>query len=255
MARKRMISPEFWTDEKIGSLNVEARLLFMGLISNADDEGRLPGNTMLIKSMIFPYDNYTVTKVEDWLLSLCRLNIIKRYKVDGQTYIQIVNFSKHQTINRPTPSKIPVFESSLEESLTTHGGLSEDSLLKEDKLKEDKLKEININIFALWNSFRIIVHKELTSTITTAIEKALKRYSADDIKLAIDRYAQIYHDDKYFFNYKWNLADFLTQGNALPEFLDEGSKWENYPNKRKEDKYVPYTGEPDDDKWEPYTGN
>lgn len=144
MARKRMISPEFWTDEKLGILPVETRLLFMGLISNADDEGRLPGNTMLVKSVIFPYDNFSNNKIEEWLLSLAQQNIIVRYKFDNQTYIQIVNFSKHQTINRPTPSKIPTFELLTEDSLNTHGELIDNSLLIEKKRKEKKLIEVKI---------------------------------------------------------------------------------------------------------------
>ena len=107
MARKRMISPEFWTDEKIGLMPTEARLLFMGLISNADDEGRLPGNTLLVKSMIFPYDSYSANKTEEWLKTLCQSQVIIRYQVNSQTYIQVVNFLKHQTINKATESKIP----------------------------------------------------------------------------------------------------------------------------------------------------
>ena len=34
-----MIDPNFWTDEKLGECSIQERLLFMGLISNADDEG------------------------------------------------------------------------------------------------------------------------------------------------------------------------------------------------------------------------
>ena len=160
MARKRMISPEFWTDEKVGLMPVEARLLFMGLISNADDTGRLPGNALLVKSMIFPYDNYTINKIDEWLKLLCQQKIIIRYKVDSQTYIQVVNFLKHQTINRPTTSKIPAFTPCVEDSLRTHGGLTEDSLLIEDNIKEVKLKEKKLS-YAEFVSMAEEEHKKL----------------------------------------------------------------------------------------------
>lgn len=141
MARKRMVSPEFWTDEKLGLMPVEARLLFMGLISNADDAGRLPGNTLLVKSMIFPYDTCSTNKVEDWIKLLHQHRLINRYNVNDQTYIQIINFTKHQNINRPTPSKIPAFEALTEDSLRTHGALTEDSLPIEEKRIEKKRRE------------------------------------------------------------------------------------------------------------------
>ena len=40
MARRRMIDPNFWESEDVSRLSLFARLLFIGMISNADDEGR-----------------------------------------------------------------------------------------------------------------------------------------------------------------------------------------------------------------------
>lgn len=158
MARKRMIDPGFWIDEKLGTVSPFVRLLFMGLISNADDEGRLPGHPALIKSQIFPYDvDITVQLVDEWLNQLQELGIITIYTMDNQTYIQIKNFLKHQTINRPTKSKYPAPpEPSLtlqvdekdekisknDSSSNTHGGLTDDSLPKEEKGREENRKRI-----------------------------------------------------------------------------------------------------------------
>jgi hypothetical protein len=110
MARKRMIDPSFWVDEKLGTVDPVVRLLFMGLISQADDEGRLNGHPSLIKSLIFPYDHsIQVNDVDEWLnlLSLEERKLIQRYEVDHQKYILITNFKKHQTINKPQKSKLP----------------------------------------------------------------------------------------------------------------------------------------------------
>ena len=41
MARIRTIKPEFWTDEKLAPLSPICRLTFLGLVSMADDAGRL----------------------------------------------------------------------------------------------------------------------------------------------------------------------------------------------------------------------
>jgi uncharacterized phage protein (TIGR02220 family) len=190
-----MISPEFWTDEKLGLMPVEARLLFMGLVSNADDAGRLPGNTLLVKSMVFPYDNYSVNKIDEWLKLLCQQNLIIRYKIDSQTYIQVVNFLKHQTINRPTPSRIPGFiEDELqlnEDSLNTHGGLTEDSLLIEKKRREEKVKESNIpfeDIISYLNEKAVTSYKHTTPKTQEHIKARWnEKFTLDDFITVIDK--------------------------------------------------------------------
>lgn len=40
MARKRMIDPSIWINEDFGTLSNLAKLVFIGLFSLADDEGR-----------------------------------------------------------------------------------------------------------------------------------------------------------------------------------------------------------------------
>ena len=56
MARKRMIDPEFWSDEEIATLSFPARLFYIGLWNFADDEGKGKGHSKLLKAQIFPYD-------------------------------------------------------------------------------------------------------------------------------------------------------------------------------------------------------
>lgn len=115
MARKRMIDPSFWEDEKLGTLEPTARLLFMGLISQADDDGRLKGHPSLLRSLIFPYDeSITIAHIESWLILLAdkERSLIARYEVDNQKYIWVRNFKKHQTINKPQKSKLPSYQDS-----------------------------------------------------------------------------------------------------------------------------------------------
>lgn len=84
------------------------------------------------------------------------------------------------------------------------------------------------NIFNYWNTKNIIVHRELNDTIHKAIEKALKKYSEEEIKTYIDRYDTVIKDKDYFWSYKWSLKTFLTQGNGISCFTDEGETWVNY---------------------------
>lgn len=47
--RIRSIKPEMWQDEDFGLLDPEAQLLFIGLISHADDHGRFKGSAMRVR--------------------------------------------------------------------------------------------------------------------------------------------------------------------------------------------------------------
>ena len=141
MARKRMIDPSFWTDEKLGEYcNMVERLLFMGLISNADDEGRGRANPKLLMSSIFPYDDMRISDFKNSLAKLAGLGLIRLYQVEGQQYFEVVNFAKHQTINKPTPSAFPPSTVGLPEDYgSTTVGLPPKR--KEEKRKEVKGKE------------------------------------------------------------------------------------------------------------------
>lgn len=125
MARIRSIKPDLWQDEAIGDLAVEARLLFIGLITQADDEGRLRGDPRLIGAQIFPYDAPPPEQVEAWLAELDRAGLILRYAHAGRPLISLPAWERHQKINRPNESPLPGPES--EGSMRTHGTITEDS--------------------------------------------------------------------------------------------------------------------------------
>lgn len=146
MARKRMIDPDFWTDEKLGLCKRDERLFFMGLISNADDEGKGRGNIKLLRSMIFPYDDDIKTKdVEQMACSIMEKGMALFYVIDGQDFYYLPNFNKHQVINKPNESKIPNPPENRQEVVLPEYYSSTTVVLppnrKEVKLIEEKRKE------------------------------------------------------------------------------------------------------------------
>lgn len=146
MARKRMIDPDFWTDEKLGLCKRDERLFFMGLISNADDEGRGRGNIKLLKATIFPYDDdLKVKDIEQMACSLMEKGMAIFYVVDGQDFYCLPNFPKHQVINKPTESKIPEVPIDREKVVLPYYYRSDTVSLppkrKEEKRREEKGKE------------------------------------------------------------------------------------------------------------------
>jgi hypothetical protein len=105
--RIRTLKPEMWADEKIGALSRDARLLFVGLVTLADDEGRFRAMPSAILGHVFPYDEDALRKLEKWTRELERGHLLVRYQHAGVTYGALNGWSKHQKINRPNPSELP----------------------------------------------------------------------------------------------------------------------------------------------------
>jgi len=112
MARIRTIKPEFPQSESMGRVSREARYCFIMLWTVADDSGRLRGNSRMLASLLFPYDDDVSGLIDGWLDELAAEGCIVKYQVDGNSYIQIANWLIHQKIDKPSQSKIPEFDES-----------------------------------------------------------------------------------------------------------------------------------------------
>ena len=114
MPRIRYLKPDFFKDEDIATLPFECRLFYEGLWVFADKAGRLEDRPARLKAEIFPYDNVDAEKCLD-LLSKPKSGsgqpFINRYATEGQRFIQINTFLKHQRPHHTeAESKIPPFQ-------------------------------------------------------------------------------------------------------------------------------------------------
>lgn len=107
MPRIRTIKPEFPQSESMGRVHRESRLCFIQLWTLADDAGRLRGNSRMLASLLYPYDLDAGSLIGTWLNELEKETCIQRYQINGDSYIQIINWLTHQRIDRPSESKIP----------------------------------------------------------------------------------------------------------------------------------------------------
>lgn len=105
--RIRSLKPEMWQDEKIGRVTRDARLLFVGLITLADDEGRFRAPAPLVLGHIYPWDTVSPRRLESWMRELEEVGLVVRYEVGGQRYGHLPGWAKHQVINRARPSMLP----------------------------------------------------------------------------------------------------------------------------------------------------
>lgn len=93
MARSRNIKPGFFKNEILGEQDPAIRLLFIGLWTLADREGRLEDRPKRIKGELFPFDSFDI---DPMLNQLQAEKFLVRYEVEDMRYLQIVNFVKHQ---------------------------------------------------------------------------------------------------------------------------------------------------------------
>lgn len=108
MARQRFIWPTIWKDPVFGRLQPLEQIMFIGLFSIADDEGRLLADPAYLRSELFPYKDYTTKKVQtirDGVVGKC--NSIHLYRAPEVEYIALLNWDEFQKPKYPKPSKIP----------------------------------------------------------------------------------------------------------------------------------------------------
>jgi hypothetical protein len=120
MARIRSIHPGLWTDEAFMSLSANARLLLIGLWTEAHDDGVFEWKPLTLKARIFPVDN---VDVETLLAELIAVDVIKRATGFPKEPGMIRNFRKYQRPQKPNESGL------LPDEYRTYVGLKADSTL------------------------------------------------------------------------------------------------------------------------------
>jgi hypothetical protein len=119
MPRIRSLKPDFFEDEDLAEIPFWVRLLFQGLWCMADKAGRLEDRPLKLKARIFPYEKVDVEAglcllAEQKKHSPRHFPFIVRYEVNGERYIQILTWNKHQNPHHTErESEIPGFNGDL----------------------------------------------------------------------------------------------------------------------------------------------
>lgn len=105
MARSRNIKPGFFLNDTLGAMPMAARLLFAGLWTICDRDGKCEDRPMRIKAAVLPYDQ---CNPEELLSMLADGGFIDRYEVDGVKVIKVLAWEKHQNPHvKEQPSTLP----------------------------------------------------------------------------------------------------------------------------------------------------
>lgn len=93
MARARNIKPSFFNNDELAELEPLARLLFIGMWTIADFKGCFEYKPKRVKVQLLPYDD---CDIESLAINLDKSRFISIYSVQGQLYVKVLNFDKHQ---------------------------------------------------------------------------------------------------------------------------------------------------------------
>ena len=189
MARKRMIDPSIWQSEDFGKLSTLAKIVFIGLFSLADDEGRGRCNPVYLKSTLFPYEENIRSADIDKTLSEISSNMsVVLYSCDGSSYYSLLSWDTFQKIDRPSQSKIPGYNENTMELLFDEHSTNKRRVVAPNKkrIEDNKnIKEENRNrIVEIYNTYctNLPQVQKLTEKRNKAIDNFIKEFSIDQFE-------------------------------------------------------------------------
>ncbi|ADI08922.1 hypothetical protein SBI_05802 [Streptomyces bingchenggensis BCW-1] len=152
MARIRTIKPEAFVSESLAAVSLTAERTFLGLLTQADDQGRHRDHAAIIAGQLWVLrPEHTPSDVETDLAQLADAELICRYKgPDHKRYLHVVTWHQHQKINRPSKSRLPgcpVHGASVGAPPAAGASVTESSLLPHAVLPEGsgKVRESALN--------------------------------------------------------------------------------------------------------------
>mgnify|MGYP005768193795 FL=1 len=179
-----MIDPNIWQSEDFSKLSTLGKLVFIGLFSLADDEGRGRSNPVYLKSTLFPYEEGIRSADIDKTLSEISSNMsVIFYSCDGSSYYSLYNWNTWQKIDRPTESKIPEYdEETMQRLFDEHSTNNRRAFApnrKEDNRIEKENKRIRIKDIYNQNCSNLPQVQKLTEKREKAIDKFLKEFTEE----------------------------------------------------------------------------
>ena len=183
MARKRMIDPKFWSDDKVIELNPITRLCFIGLWNFCDDNGVHRNNPKVVKAEIFPADEIPIKKVEAMIESLNQCGLISIS--ESGDLIKVKGWRMYQKINRPQPSTLEFIERSVNNHGTVTPNIIEKNIIeKKVVVKTDELFD------RFYSLYPRKVQKERAKKAFKKLSEKVKQIAIDKLQLHIDMWAK-----------------------------------------------------------------
>ena len=235
MARARNIKPGLFVNDELAEVEPLGRLLFIGLWTIADREGRLKDRPKKIKAQTLPFDN---CDVDGLLNQLQEHGFIYRYKTGECSYIQVLNFTKHQNPHiKEQESEIPapdLHHTSTVHEQEVHETSPADSLNPiTDTLNPNNAYTDEFENF--WNQYPRKTEKKAAFTKWKATKR--KGASADDLITSATNYADWCKHEGTEERYIKHAKTFLGPDEHWREYLKQRASlngtYKNYTNDAK----------------------
>ena len=139
--RIRTVKPEFWLHEGLCACSDFTRLMAIALLNWADDAGYFMAHPSLLRGGLFPFLDDS-KKIPGTLQDLSRVGWIQLGTDNqGRPVGRILNFSKHQRVDKPQTSRIKDLCTFQEDSKNDLGTFQEPSRQEGNGIGKEKEKE------------------------------------------------------------------------------------------------------------------
>lgn len=184
-----MIDPSMWINEDFGTLSMLGKLIFIGLFSNADDEGKGKASPAYIKAVLFPYnDDLRIADVEKTLLEISSKMSVIFYSCDGNMYYTLTSWNTFQKIDKPSESKILDYDEKNQNirRLFDEGSTKGKRKVAPNRIEKNKkeIEEKRNRIKETYNSTctNLPQIQKLTDKRNKAIDNFLKEFTEEQFK-------------------------------------------------------------------------
>lgn len=171
MPRIRTLKPEHRQHRKVGRLSDRDYRLWVGMICEADDEGRLVADPAQLRLVVFGYQKITTGQVAEALDRIAALGLIQIYDSGaGEVYAAFPSWHEHQRINRRQESQLPAPD---EPSVNGHVIMSERSVKVHGSFTGDrKGSEGSERKEATSSTSSVNVHFNIPESVVNALDRA-----------------------------------------------------------------------------------
>ena len=200
MAKRRMIAQSMWTNRRFIRLNNKQRLLFIGLVTIADDEGRLWNDELSIKAKILPVDNVKTKEITDSLERMAEIGLIAK----SDESIQLTGWKEHQTIreDRIISSVIPQVTDRCQTDVRQvsdkcQRNIIEDNIIQDNISEDNTLVQNSNELLNDFDEFWELYNKKVNRAKCERRWKRLKKSEKEDIFNTLPSYIYTTPDVQY----------------------------------------------------------
>jgi hypothetical protein len=206
MANKRMLAKSIWQNRKFARLKSDEKLLYIGLVTIADDEGRVWNDDYMLKIQIFPGDDLKPAEIEQMLDHIEDMELIRKnekaIQLNGWKDWQIIRSDIFKKSTIPKVTKIVSRNATVTPPLREGNGTVTELSHSIVKLSKDKLSEESCSITESndFDSFWKLYAKKVGRKKCIKKWSKIKKTDRDEIIVSLPAYVKSTPDKVFRMN-------------------------------------------------------